>query len=175
MSFVVLVVAACTQIVFRAAALAAPFEGPDGFEKAKFGMSDSDFAKVYPSAKAASPTPAPDDPNAAYGIAAFTREDIAVGPMKNCRASYRFYRHELYDIQFVCPEKERIGEYLQSRFGTPNNTTPTALMWAGTTHGVSHVPKAGVFSFHDIPRAQAAQGAILRMMGRPAVTPGAAQ
>lgn len=158
-----------------ASAPAPAFEGPDGFDKAKFGMRSEAFAKAYPDAVSAASGAGTEVGGKIVPITAYKRDKVTVGPLKDCHASYRFHLDELYDIQFRCPDKEGITKYLQSRFGTPNRTTDKALMWAGKTYGVSQVPRNGVFSFHDVARGTTAQGAIMRAlaMSFPTPTPGA--
>jgi hypothetical protein len=147
--------------------LAAAFTEPDGWGKAKLRMKDDAFAAAYPKAQLlAPPTPAGGNaPPAPFSLSAYRLEHQKVGSLGDCRVEFRFYEHELYDLQFLCTDKDAAVRELQKKFGVPTRTVGNALMWVGKQYGVSQVPKTGVFSYHDIARAQAAQSAVLQLMG----------
>jgi hypothetical protein len=142
------------------------FNEPDGWGKAKLGMSEDAFTKAYPRAPLVTPPPPPQTEPLLAPFSTYQLEHQQVGPLKGCGIQFRFYLHELYDLQFHCADKEAAMRYLQTELGTPTKTMGNALMWTGKERGASQVPKTGAFSFHDLQRGHAAQAAMLRLMGQ---------
>ncbi|MFI5394449.1 MAG: PKD domain-containing protein [Candidatus Binatia bacterium] len=131
------------------------FEEPDGFGAAKFGMRIAQVREVYPKLRAVPrPAPKPDDPKLALPLTSATLDEQTVGPLTKCQVEFRFFRNELYEIQFACPEKDKIGPYLTSRFGESRPGGWSSLLWKGTVVSVTYAPAAGAFAFGHMKRTQ---------------------
>jgi hypothetical protein len=139
------------------AAHAAGFPEPDGYDKAKFGMTAAQVTKLYPKAKPeATSTPAPGQAMPPFTLVTYTLDDQSLGPLKPCTVGFRFFKDELYEIQFRCPrtDKQKITDYLQKRFGLATRVSDDAMSWTGKHTEISHVPAGGVFMFADLGRSR---------------------
>jgi hypothetical protein len=174
---ITIIMVALAGAMSLAAASARAFEEPDGFGKAKFGMHPADVKAVYPNLTLISaPVPTPGEQQLPFTLAFYDQtEDQAVGPLRKCHVQFRFFQDELYEIQFRCPDKSEVTKYLIERFGDPNQTDQSTLMWLGARASVTHVRGAGTFAFADLARTRAETMTLLGYLGHfPASTPASA-
>src|SRR5262249_19767267 len=68
-------------------------------------------------------------------------ENQSVGPLKPCKVEYRFFKDELYEVQFRCPDPEKIKKYLLKTYGDPNKSTDDAVFWMGRQGTVALSPR----------------------------------
>jgi hypothetical protein len=158
------------SLLAAASALAASFPEPDGFGKAKFGMTEAQVKSLYPHLQFVTlPTPLPGQ-TVPFAVPAYRLDNQSLGPLQGCRVEFRFFRPagheqgELYEVQFLCPDKEQATDYLQRQFGLATSTTPSSLTWEGAHAAITLVPKGGVFSFDDRARSQAMQQTLFAYM-----------
>jgi hypothetical protein len=168
------VFAAILLFALAAAAVTAAevkFREPTGYGKAKFGMSAAQVKKLYPKLEPAKAT-AEAAGNAQQLLAVYFLEDQRVGPLKQCKVEFRFYKDELYEIQFRCPDRAGVGDYLQKTYGMPNQPSGNAVFWMGEHSAVSLAPRSGAFAYADRARSQAFQAILYKYMMNPLQTPG---
>jgi len=146
-------------------AAATEFHEPTGFGKAKFGMSVADVKKVNPKLE---PTEAMRklEGKGPQMLAIYELKDQSVGTLKPCQAEFRFFNDELYEVQFHCPDRVKIGEYLQKTYGEPTKTTEQAAFWMGKHSAVSLAPRTGAFGFSDLVRSQAMQSVLFTYINK---------
>jgi hypothetical protein len=167
------VILLCAVAVWAASAAAGEtFVEPTGFGKAKFGMPVAQVHKLYPKLHPAKAT------EAAAGkgdqlLTIYLLEKQSVGPLKPCTAEFRFLKDELYEIQFRCPDRVKVGEYLQKTFGTPTKVAENAAFWMGKNAAVSLAPRSGAFAYGDRERTQALQAMMWASMHQPQAAAGA--
>lgn len=154
-------------------AAADKFVEPTGFGKAKFGMSVAEVHKLYPKMQ---PTKGTEEAMKKGGqlVLIYDLEDQSVGPLKPCAANLRFFNDELYEVQFHCPDRVKVGQYLQKTYGEPTRTTEKAVFWMGKHNAVSLAPKTGAFGFSNLVRTQALQSILLNYLGKTAAQGGEA-
>ncbi len=150
---------------------------PTGFGKAKFGMSASEVTKLIPKLQPNKATAAAAGSKDALLMTIYDVEDQKVGPLTKCKAEFRFYKDELYEVQFRCPDRVKVGNYLQKTYGLPDKMTENAVFWMGKHSSVALSPHSGAFSFGDLQRSQALQSLLFAYMQKQAqgagATPGA--
>ena len=147
-------------MVFAMAASAAAevkFKEPTGFGKAKFGMSVADVRKVYPQMQATKGTEQVAGKGGEAFLLIFELDNQSVGPLKPCKAELRFFQNELYAVNFRCPDKVQVQQYLQKTYGLPTKTTERSAFWIGEHGAVSLSPSSGAFGFSDVKRGKAMQ------------------
>jgi hypothetical protein len=157
-------------------------------------MSLADVQKAYPKLRDANGPPATPQPGEApppFTLRIFTLDDTPVGPMTHCRVEFRFLvakpspAAELYEVQFRCPEKEKVLEYLQDQYGPPSKVGTKDLEWTGQNTVITEVPASGAFMIGDKARSTRMQLTLLHYLmahpqsqvpasSEPAVTPPAA-
>ena len=147
---------------------------PTGFGKAKFGMSRAQVGKLVPKVHPNTATAAAEGKGAPLLMAIYEVEDQSVGPLKKCRAEFRFFKDELYEVQFRCPDRVKVGQYLQKTYGLPDKMTENAVFWMGKHSAVSLSPKSGAFAFGDRERSQAMQSVLFASMQKSGQALGAA-
>ncbi len=146
--------------------LALAFEEPDGFEKAKWGMTAQEFAELYPEAVLVS-----GDTKAQEGqpaLAVYRITGMQPGGLHDCRVDFRFFgvKPQLFDVQCLCSDSaEAMARYLTDRFGVPTTTSESKLLWTGEKTGISFVPLGKVFSIGDAMRSRAVQLQVLKGLG----------
>src|ERR1041385_6731935 len=160
-------------VLAASTARAAEHREPDGFGKAKFGMSLVEIQKAYPPLRDASGPPAtlkPGEKPPPFTLRIFELLDHPVGPLKHCRLEFRFLtaiqfpNTELYEIQFHCPQKDKIVEYLQDQYGPPTKATKEGLEWSGEKAVITEVPATGAFMFGDKKRSTLMQLSLLHYL-----------
>lgn len=145
---------------------AVAFEEPQGFGKARFGMSPEDFQREYPQAQLVNP-PSPAAEPKPVKLISYRLEKETVGPLADCRVDFRFFgaKPELYEIQFLCPDRGAVGRYLTTEFGPPQSVSSSTLTWTGKKVGISFAAKAGAFSYGDLARSRNLQALLIQQMG----------
>ena len=145
---------------------------PTGFGKAKFGMSVAEVRKLYPQLH---PSKATEEAvkKGDQVLLIFELENQSVGSLKPCGAQLRFFKGELYEVQFRCPDRAKVAPYLQKTYGLPTKTTENAAFWMGKHSAVSLAPRSGAFGFSDLKRAQAMQSMLWASLQQPQATAGA--
>lgn len=161
------------------------FPEPSGFGKAKFGMSVAQVRKLYPKLQPAKGTEQAASKGQQF-VLAYGLENQSVGPLTGCRAQLRFFKDELYEVQFRCPDHDKVIDYFKKTYEEGPTVVGNSVYWMGQQGAVSLTPKSGVFAFSDVKRTQAMQSALLVGLGKrlppqtptataPATTPTAAE
>ncbi len=128
-----------------------------GFGKAKFGMSEAQVKTLYPKMQEVPmPTPAAPGEGLPFTLTEYTLANQSFGPLHRCAVTLRFYEHQLTDAQYRCQEpKDKINDYLQKRFGLPQDISPrNAMSWTFEKIGLTSMPRAGVFMIADLARSR---------------------
>ena len=156
-------------LVFIGARTAFAFQNePNGFGKAKLGMTVEDVKKVFPNMKQlGNPTP-----ETAALLAVFALENQSVYGLKPCTVSLQFDPQRLYEVMFQCGNDVKVPDTLKKRFGEPTQAAPNAVFWIGKTTTVSFNPKSRSFAFFDRSLNEAFQGRLSKYViehqaGRP--------
>lgn len=169
------VILLCAVGVWAASAAAAEImkaPEPTGFGKATFGMSPAQVGKLFPKMQPTEATEA----TAGKGdqlMAIYQVEGQRVGPLRPCRVEFRFFKDELYEIQFRCPDRVKVAQYLQKTYGVPTKATENAAFWMGKHSAVSLAPRSGAFAYGDAKRTQAMQAMLWSYMHQPQAAAGA--
>jgi hypothetical protein len=156
--------------VIASLALATPglaFEEPKGFGRATFGMSVEAFLTEYPEAQLLRPESAEADQPGPIRLVSYRLEKQRVGPLVDCRVDFRFFgaTPELYEVQFLCPDREEAGRYLTTEYGSPQRVSSSTLTWTGGSVEIAFVARAGAFSFSHTERARKLQVLLIQQMG----------
>jgi len=138
------------------------FVEPAGFGKAKFGMSAAQVTKLYPKLRQEKAIESPT--GEAPPMAVYYLDDQRVGTLKQCKVELRFFKDELYEFQFRCPERAKVGDYLKKTYGLPTKSTETAVFWMGKQSAVGFSPPSGAFAYSDLARSQAMQALFYKAM-----------
>ena len=125
-------------------ALAFPNE-PQGFGKARFGMTVAEVKKIYPAMKAVgNPTP-----EVAALLAVYSLEGQSVYGLKPCVVTFQFNPERLHHVAFNCGKDMRVITTLEKRFGEPTQGMPNNAFWIGDSTTVSLNTKSRNFAIMD--------------------------
>jgi hypothetical protein len=154
-----------TLVVLAASAAADKFPEPTGFGKVKFGMSVAEARKLYPKLQ---PTKGTEEAVAKGEqpqlVLIYEMDNQSVGPLTRCQVQLRFFTGELYEVGVRCPDRAKVGQYLQKTYGEPTKSTQNAVFWMGQRSSVSLAPRNGAFGFSDNKRLQAMQSMLFAQL-----------
>jgi hypothetical protein len=156
-------------------AAADTFHEPDGFGKAKFGMSEAQVKALYPQMEViAEPTVTPNTPPQPFRLAMYGLNNQTVGTLRHCSVELRFFQLGMYEVQFLCPDKHAARVYLQKTFGAPTRAEENSLLWQGQKTAITYAPGSGAFMFGDIAATTKLNYALLALVlqQKGGVTPG---
>jgi len=146
----------CAAVVAMAMTLAVGRQAvaakiPDGYGKAKFGMSELEVKNVFPKMEKLTPAGAgqPVIPLVVYQL-----QDQTVGTLKQCTVELRFFETKFYEVQCRCPDKEKVTAYLQKTYGSALRVEAQSMLWTGDKVGIQHVPGSGAFAIDDLERSK---------------------
>ena len=128
---------------------------PDGFGKAKFGMSEQQVKALYPEIQEmVMPTPppeqAPKEPPP-FALTTYNLDNQSFGPLKQCKVRMRFFEHKLTDLMYDCANKDQVHDYLESRFGVPTSISARrAITWFGNKTTVTEMGATQIFMISDL-------------------------
>jgi hypothetical protein len=155
-----ILVAALVCAVAASSLAADKFPEPTGFGTAKFGMSVDEVRTLYPTLHPSKVTLQAAEKGKQL-IVLYELENQSIGPLHACQVDLRFFKNELFEVQFHCPERDKAVQYVHKTYGTATKTTPNAVFWTGQQATVSLAPQSGAFGFTDMKRAQTIQAALL--------------
>jgi len=155
-----------------AAAAEVQFHEPDGFGEAKFGMPVAEVGHVYQTLRPAKIMEGATGKGPRM-LMIYDLDDQPVGPLAHCHLELRFFNDELYEIEFRCPERAKVGQYMQKTYGLPTKVTATTALWTGKHSSVAFDGSSGAFVYRDLARGQAMQAALDEATAQAHASPGA--
>lgn len=120
---------------------------PDGFGEIAFEASGDELHAAFPAVKKLG---APEgtvggDPATelveAYQLAQFPIEELG-----NCSVTFHLYMDRLGKIDFFCRDRDKVGEFLEQKYGPHTSLLGTAKVWQGEFR-IVYTPHLGTFSF----------------------------
>jgi hypothetical protein len=133
-------------VVLIAAALAAPVacaaldNEPDGFGKAKFGMTVKTVREAFPAMR-----PLGQAPDSALEI--FTVDNQSFAGLQPCNVTFSFLADKLYETKLDCGRGPNVKETLYKTFGTPSDEEDNMTIWRGERTIVSMNTDVSTFAF----------------------------
>jgi hypothetical protein len=125
-------------------AMAFPNE-PNGFGKARLGMTVEQAQKALPEMK---PSRIPPEGGPAL-LAIYRADNQSIYGLKPCQMDLYFDPQQLYQISFDCGRGEKVVAALQKKFGNPTEISERGAFWRGEHTTVSLNTKARTFAFVD--------------------------
>ncbi len=131
---------------------------PQGFGKARFGMSVASVQKLYPGGTFTARSTARDMVHMEF----YKVEKQALGSLKPCSVEFRFAADKLYEIGFDCGRDVKVVTFLQKRYGNPQQIEPHGTYWQGQTVVIALNAQTRMFAFANRLLNQAVQQELLR-------------
>lgn len=145
-------------VIFGFFATSRASDWPEGYGKARFGMSIEEFKNVYPEARRMGGEPTQEElaeldehghPKANQGLVVYTLEGQSLDELSPCTVKFRFAWNKLYQIGFDCGRDPKVVDYLEKRFGKTRTRQGVAEYWYGDRVVVSLNPTSYAFGFVD--------------------------
>lgn len=123
---------------------------PDGFGGIAFGASGEDLRGTFPAAqRLGSPAGSVGDagvPDPTTAIEMYQLAKFPIEALGECNVVFHTYFDHLAKIDFYCLDKDKVGPYLEERYGPATSLLGQAKLWDGENQ-IVHTPHLGTFSF----------------------------
>lgn len=162
-------VAAVTALLVAGSAWAAgeAIQVPDGWGKARFGMSEAELLAFYPKlTKLWESRPQEDVTTAIPRISMFELTGQKVLEKSDCTIGFKFAEDQLYFVQMNCGQDASIRQMLVRAYKGEPLEIQGALYWFGEERAVSLNPKSMQFAYFDRKLDEAVQQAVIGALQR---------
>jgi hypothetical protein len=116
---------------------------PDGFGKAKFGMSIEAVQKSFPDMRKLGE--APQSPLQIYAV-----ENQSFAGLRPCKATFSFLTNELYETKLDCGSGDSVKAALYETFGQPSVEEAKMAIWRGEHAVVTMNRQTKTFAFANL-------------------------